>query len=129
MIGLARSILKMPLPWLVWVMLLVLVNFLVPLFYIQTLEAKLAIVAVLSGAVIQSFIHSKLGFVRLLGLGHLFWVPLVVWLGFRLADVGVENAFGVWLASLVLINAVSLVIDVIDVIRFFSGEKSPISSD
>ncbi len=128
MIGLARSILKMPLPWLVWVMLLVLVNFLVPLFYIQTLEAKLAIVAVLSGAVIQSFIHSKLGFVRLLGLGHILWIPLVIWLGFRLSDVGLENPFGIWLTSLVLINTVSLVIDVIDVIRFISGERSPILS-
>lgn len=128
MIGLTRSILKMPLPWLVWVMLLVLVNFLVPLFYIQTLEAKLAIAAVLSGAVIQSFIHSKLGFVRLLGLGHILWIPLVIWLGFRLTDIGLENPFGIWLASLVLINTVSLVIDVIDVIRFISGERSPTSS-
>lgn len=109
-------------------MLLVLVNFLVPLFYIQTLEAKLAIAAVLSGAVIQSFIHSKLGFVRLLGLGHILWIPLVIWLGFRLTDIGLENPFGIWLASLVLINTVSLVIDVIDVIRFISGERSPTSS-
>ena len=128
MIGLVISILRMPLPWLVWVMLLVAVNFLAPLFYIQTLEARLTIAALLIGFIIQSYIHSKLGFVRLLGLGHILWIPLVIWLGFRLTDIGLENPFGIWLASLVLINAVSLVIDVIDVIRFFSGETSPTSS-
>ena len=128
MIGLVISILRMPLPWLVWVMLLVAANFLAPLFYIQTLEAQLTIAAVLIGFIIQSYIHSKLGFVRLLGLGHILWIPLVIWLGFRLGDIGLENPFGIWLASLLLINTVSLVIDVIDVIRFFSGEKSPISS-
>lgn len=109
-------------------MLLVAANFLAPLFYIQTLEAQLTIAAVLIGFIIQSYIHSKLGFVRLLGLGHILWIPLVIWLGFRLSDIGLENPFGIWLASLLLINTVSLVIDVFDVIRFFSGEKSPISS-
>ncbi len=128
MIGWMKSILKMPTPWLVWIMLLVAVNFLVPLFYIQTLEAQLTLAAMLAGAIIQSYIHSKLGFVRLLGLGHIFWAPLVIWLGFRLSDIGLENPFGIWLASLLLINTVSLVIDVIDVIRFFSGERSPTSS-
>lgn len=128
MIGLVISILRMPLPWLVWVMLLVAANFLAPLFYIQTLEAQLTIAAVLIGFIIQSYIHSKLGFVRLLGLGHILWIPLVIWLGFRLGDIGLENPFGIWLASLLLINTISLVIDVFDVIRFFSGEKSPISS-
>ncbi len=125
MIGLVISILRMPLPWLVWVMLLVAANFLAPLFYIQTLEAQLTIAAVLIGFIIQSYIHSKLGFVRLLGLGHILWIPLVIWLGFRLGDIGLENPFGIWLASLLLINTVSLVIDVFDVIRFFSGERSP----
>jgi hypothetical protein len=105
-------------------LLLVAVNFLVPLFYIQTLEAQLTLAAMLAGAIIQSYIHSKLGFVRLLGLGHIFWAPLVIWLGFRLGTIGLDSSFGIWLASLVLLNTVSLVIDVIDVIRFISGERS-----
>ncbi len=106
-------------------MLLVAANFLVPLFYIQTLEAQLTIAAMFAGAITQSYIHSKLGFVRLLGLGHIFWVPLVIWLGFRLNTIGLDSSFGIWLASLVLLNTISLIIDVIDVIRFISGERSP----
>ena len=120
-----KSMLKMPTPWLFWVMLLVAVNFVAPLFFIQTLEAKLTIAAMFAGAVIQSWIHSKLGFVRLLGLGHIFWVPLVIWLGFRLGDVGLDGPFGIWVASLVVLNTASLGIDVVDVARFFLGERSP----
>ena len=115
----------MPFPWLVWLMLLVTINLLVPLYFIQTVEAQFTIAAMLAGAITQSYIHSRLGFVRLLGLAHVFWVPLVIWLGLRLSTIGLDNPFGIWLASLVLINTVSLIIDVVDVIRFISGERSP----
>ena len=125
MIGFMKSILKMPSPWLFWVLLLMAVNLVVPLFYIQTLEAQLTITAMFAGAITQSYIHSKLGFVKLLGLGHIFWIPLVIWLGFRLNAIGLDSSFGIWLASLVLINTVSLAIDGIDVLRFISGERSP----
>ena len=129
MIGLMKSILKMPSPWLVWIVLLMAVNFFVPLFYIQTLEAQLTLAAVFAGAITQSYIHSKLGFVRLLGVGHIFWAPLVIWLAFRLSSIGVDSSFGIWIASLLLLNTVSLVIDVLDVIRFFSGDRSPTLSN
>ena len=125
MIGLMKSILKMPSPWLFWIMLMVMVNLILPLFYIQTLEAQLTITSFFAGAVTQFYIHSKLGFVRLLGLGHIFWIPLVIWLGFRLGDISLDSPFGIWLASLVLINSVSLVIDAIDVVRSVGGERSP----
>ena len=125
MIGFMKSILKMPSPWRAWVLLLVTANLVVPLFYIQTLEAQLTIAAMVAGAITQSYIHSKLGFVKLLGLGHIFWIPLVIWLGFRLNAIGLDSSFGIWLASLVLINTVSLAIDGIDVLRFISGERSP----
>ena len=125
MIGFMKSILKMPTPWLFWVMLLLVVNLIVPLFHIQTPEAQLTIASMFAGAVSQSYIHSKLGFVKLLGLGHIFWIPLVIWLGFRLSDIGLGDPFGIWLVSLVLINTVSLIIDGLDVIRFISGERSP----
>ena len=124
-----KSILKMPSQWLVWIVLLMAVNFFVPLFYIQTLEAQLTLAAVFAGAITQSYIHSKLGFVRLLGVGHIFWAPLVIWLAFRLSSIGVDSSFGIWIASLLLLNTVSLVIDVLDVIRFFSGDRSPTLSN
>lgn len=129
MIGFMKAILRMPVPWLFWVMLLVAVNLIVPLFFIQTVEAQLSIAAIIAGAIAQSVIHARLGFVRLLGLGHIFWIPLVIWLGFRLSDTGLGDLFAIWLAALVLINTVSLIIDGIDVVRFLSGERSPTLSN
>ena len=78
------------------------------------------------GAFTQGYIHSKLGFVRLLGIGHIFWIPLVIWLGLRLDSAGLNDAFGFWLASVLALNSVSLVIDATDVTRFILGERSPI---
>jgi hypothetical protein len=110
-------------------MLLVTVNLIVPLFFIQTVEAQLSIAAIIAGAIAQSVIHARLGFVKLLGLGHIFWIPLVIWLGFRLSVTGLGDLFAIWLAALVLINTVSLIIDGIDVVRFLSGERSPTLSN
>jgi len=129
MMGFMKAILRMPVPWLFWVMLLVAVNLIVPLFFIQTVEAQLSIAALIAGAIAQSVIHARLGFVRLLGLGHIFWIPLVIWLGFRLSDTGLGDLFAIWLAALVLIDTVSLIIDGIDVVRFLSGERSPTLSN
>ena len=129
MMGFMKAILRMPAPWLFWVMLLVTVNLIVPLFFIQTVEAQLSIAALIAGAIAQSVIHARLGFVRLLGLGHIFWIPLVIWLGFRLSDTGLGDLFAIWLAALVLIDTVSLIIDGIDVVRFLSGERSPTLSN
>jgi hypothetical protein len=125
MTGLIKSILKMPTPWLVWIMLLLVVNMIVPIFYIQTLEAQLTLVAMMSGVVAQSIIHARLGFVKLLGLGHVLWIPLVIWLGLRIGDVGIGDGFGIWLASLVLLNTISLIIDSVGVIQFILGNRTP----
>ena len=76
MIGFMKTLLKMPTLWLFWIMLLIAVNLIVPLFYIQSPEAQLTIAAMVAGAITQSHIHAKLGFVRLLGIGHIFWIPL-----------------------------------------------------
>jgi len=125
MTGLIKSILKMPAPWLVWIMLLLAVNMIVPMIYIQTLEAQLTLVAMMSGVVAQSIIHARLGFVKLLGLGHVLWIPLVIWLGLQISDAGLGHGFGIWLASLVLLNTISLIIDFVGVVQFILGNRTP----
>ena len=42
-----KGMLKMPLPWQLWLMLLVTVNLLVPLFFLGRLESQVAIAALL----------------------------------------------------------------------------------
>ena len=51
-----RSILTMPRPWIVWVVLLMVANMIVPLVYLGTLEGKVVLAAALFGAIAQTAI-------------------------------------------------------------------------
>lgn len=117
--------LKLPKPWLVWILGLIIVNMVGPMLFFSTLEAKIVLAAFMLGAVLQTAIFSAKGFVRLLGLGHVAWIPLVVWLWSRLESGSPEGLFSYWLICTVVLNSVSLVIDVADVIRYIKGERAP----
>ena len=62
---------------------------------------------------------------RLLGIGHVYWVPLVVWLGLRVGDLTPGEPFTLWVMAVIALNSVSLLIDVRDVTRYISGERMP----
>jgi hypothetical protein len=62
---------KMPVHWRLWVMLLVLANFVAPLFYIGRLEAQVVFVVFLPTAILMTALTAYAGFTRLLGLGHI----------------------------------------------------------
>jgi hypothetical protein len=64
------------------------------------------------------------GFSRLLGLGHIVWVPLLFFLWTRLGEIPAVDAFGFWVRAVIAINAMSLVIDAVDVIRYAAGERA-----
>ena len=123
-----RGIVGLGWPWWLWIGLLAAINFVAPLFFIGSLEARVVLAAVMLGLVIQLAIASRLGFVRLLGVGHiLVWVPMLLWLAPRLVNLDAATAFGRWLFVLVVVDLVSLVIDFVDVGRYLAGERQAAS--
>ncbi|HIE83015.1 MAG TPA: hypothetical protein EYQ00_03830, partial [Dehalococcoidia bacterium] len=118
-----KGIMKMPLRWQPWLMLLVTVNFLTPLFFITRLEAQIVLLTFVAGTMLMTFITSISGFTRLLGLGHILWIPLLYFLWSRLSENPANEFFGIWIRVLMILNALSLIIDVIDVVRYISGER------
>lgn len=80
MISFIKTMLALPKPWVAWVMLLMAANLVIPLYYLTTIEAQVVLGAALIGAIIQTAIFSTKGFVRLLGIGHVLWFPMVFWL-------------------------------------------------
>ena len=82
--------------------------------------------AMLVGAVVQLLIVSRLGFVRLLGAGHIVaWVPMLLWLVPRLPNLGVATPFGRWLFAVVILDLAALAIDFVDVARYLAGDRRP----
>ena len=108
-----------------WILILLLLNMVVPLFVLATTEGQLVLGAAMAGALTQIAIFSSKGFVRLLGVGHIYWVPLLVWLWMRLDGVVPDSPFTFWIVSVIAVNGVSLIIDGRDVARYIGGERAP----
>ena len=109
----------------VWMSLLLLANMVVPLFFVTTVEGQLVLVAFVASVLSMMAIFGSKGFVRLLGLGHIYWVPLVPWLWTRLPGFPPDDPFAVWMTAVIILNGVSLIIDVRDVGRYLAGERAP----
>jgi hypothetical protein len=121
-----RGMLGLPPQLQVWMAMLVAANLVAPLFFLDHVEAKITITAGLLGMVIMSALTARFGFSRIVGLGHIAWLPLIAFLGTRLADAPATDAFGIWLHVVVALDAASLVFDALDVIRFTRGERAEI---
>jgi len=126
MLKLMSRIMHMRFPWNIWVGILGLVNMAGGIYFIHTVEGKLALGCLLGAFLIMQVIFNKFGFVRLLGLGHILaWVPFVAFIGWRLwSKAPLESNFRNWLVVVLIVNGISLVFDFADVYRFVKGENS-----
>ncbi len=86
-------------------------------------EALAILIGFLAAGAFMEWLYEQYGYVRLLGLAHLvFWTPVYVWIfGRRRELVGAYAIFGKYILFYLLMNGISLVIDLIDVIRYFTG--------
>lgn len=113
-----------PLPK-VWASLVVAVNG-AGLAFFPRLEAVVAVLAILLGMLWMAAIYSRYGFVRVLGSGHVFWLATLPWIAWRLPLLtGEPIAYLWWLKTLLVVNAICLIVDTVDAVRYFSGESVP----
>ena len=123
-VKLNRGLFKMPLPWKLWLSLLVAANVFVPLFYFQQLEAQIVLGTMAANMALMTYLTARFGFTRILGLGHIFWIPLLGFLLTRLGSIPAGDSYGAWLRALILLNSVSLLIDIVDVRRYLAGDRA-----
>ena len=90
------------------------------------MEAQIVLFTAIVGLGIMSVIYSEMGFVRLMGIGHIGWVPLVFLLWLRLDHATPGSAFGYWLIAVIVLDGVSLFIDITDVLRYSKSERQPL---
>jgi len=119
-----QGMLNMPVQWRLWLALLVTVNLVIPMFFLSRLEAQVVVATLATSMVLMTIITGLSGFTRLLGLGHILWLPLLYFLWVRLELYPTSDFFGLWMRAVMLVNAVSLIIDAIDVARYVAGDRA-----
>jgi hypothetical protein len=94
--------------------------------FLQHVEARVALAAVGVALVAQAVIYQRRRFIRLLGVTHALWVPMLAWIALRLGELPADgSAFRAWLLVLTATNSASLAIDAWDATRYLRGERAP----
>ncbi len=119
-----RGLLAMSLQLQAWVLLLISVNIVAPFFLLEHVEAQAVLAAGALGMVLMTALTARFGFSRIIGLGHIAWVPLLGFLWSHLPDIPATDAFGIWLRAVIVLDATSLVLDAIDAVRFARGDRA-----
>ena len=119
-----RGMLKLPIAVQLWVMAQLAVNAIIPLFYLDRLEAKVVFGTFVVSFLLMVLITGVTGFTRVLGAGHILWIPMLVYLWSQLDHIPSDDFFGYWIRALIIINAASLVVDAIDVMRYIRGNHT-----
>ena len=125
MIGFNKALMSMKMPWPLWLGLLVALNASGAIYFFGAIEAKVVLAAFIAGMLTMTAIFGAKGFVRLLGIGHIFWLPLLPWLVTRLESIGLDSPLGYWIVAVIVVDGISLVIDAVDVFRYLRGEREP----
>ncbi len=110
---------------LAWLMLLILANGIAPLVFLARLEAQVVFATFLLSIGLMTWLTARYGFSRILGLGHVLWVPMVIFLLVR-ANALEMDAYGIWVGTVVVLNVISLMIDVRDVMQYVRGAKDEV---
>ncbi len=119
-----RGLLGLPLHLQLWMGMLVGANLVAPLFFLEHVEAQVTIAALLISMTLMTALTARFGFSRILGLGHVAWLPLLAFLVDRVTEVPATTGFGLWLRTVIVLDAISLVLDAVDVVRFLRGDRA-----
>lgn len=106
-------------------MVLMAVNMIGPLFFLDRIEGQVVLIVFVLSAGLMMFLFAAKGFTRILGAGHILWLGLLPWLWGRLDSIQSEGSLSNWMIIIIVLNGISLVIDVIDVIRYARGDRLP----
>jgi len=104
-----------------WVFALMVINMASLAFWSEPL-AKLILVAFMLSAMLMMGLYAVFGFERILGVGHVFWIPLLGYLIVHLQQI--EGLFAGYLIVLSLAIGISLLFDIRDVWIYLSSKRA-----
>ena len=115
-----RDLLKQPPRVSIWVGVLILANMASLMFWAAPLAKIIFITFIISAASMMA-LYSVFGFAKILGAAHVFWLYLVPFILLQLEYAG--GVFFWYLVVLSLLLTVSLVLDAIDIWKYFRGMR------
>ncbi len=118
---------QVPVGWRIWLATLMAANMVAPLFFLNHIEALAAFVAINVGAFTGAYLYKQQGLTRLAGLMHWPWLFLLPFLWTRLDIVSVSEPLGIWIRIVLVLNSLSVILDLVDVIRYAAGDREPIN--
>ncbi len=105
----------------VWVLILMIVNVASVGFWNEFL-AKVIFAAFMLSAMLMMGLYSRFGFEKVLGMGHILWLPLLIYVLMEI-PAG-SDTFKGYLIVWSIFTVLSLVFDVVDVWKYFTSRKS-----
>lgn len=112
---------KQPLWVPVWVAMLALAN-MASIFFWSVPLAKVIFITFMISAVTMMALYSYFGFEKILGIGHVFWIFLLPYILIQLAHV--DGGFFLYLMILSVVLTISLLLDAIDVWKYFRDKRT-----
>jgi len=106
-----------------WVLIMIALNMIAPIFMLEHRVALIVLATLMLSMGLMTLLTARYGFTRILGLGHILWIPLSFYLFTLWPDYSVESPVGLWLRLLTLTNLISLVFDTNDVFRYLKGDR------
>lgn len=116
-----RDLVKQPARVSVWVGVLILANLASILFWAAPLAKIIFLTFIISAACMMA-LYSVFGFEKILGAAHVFWLYLVPFILLQLEYAG--GIFFWYLVVLSLLLTISLVLDAIDLWKYFRGMRA-----
>lgn len=117
-----RGLAKLPVSWKPWLITLLVANMILPWFWMDRLEAQVVFGVALLNYFSFVILTGVSGFSRLLGLGHIYWIPLIWFLCLRLDMFQADSTYGLWMRAVIILNAGCLLLDAANVIRYIRGD-------
>jgi len=104
-----------------WVFILAMVNVASVGFWNEPLARVIFVTFMLSAMLIMG-LYARFGFEKILGMGHILWIPLLVYV-----LIEIPTARGIFKGYLIILSifiVLSLVFDIVDVWKYFTSRKS-----
>ncbi len=104
-----------------WSLFLIIVNVASVGFWNEPL-AKVIFATLMLSAMLLMGIYSRFGFEKILGMGHIPWIPLLVYVLMEIPTA--RDTFKSYLIILSISIVISLVFDIVDVWKYFASRRS-----